>query len=495
MKSIIKLTGIIVILFSFSIQNYSQDYHVRIGFIGNSITIGSGLTNPTVECYPSQLALLLKQKYGDTCIVQNYAVSGRTMYKKGDFPIWNEKSFKTGYNYAPNIVFIMLGTNDSKPYNWDSCGKAEVFYSDYKAMIDTFLYRNPRTLFIVALPPPAFKVNFDIRPEVIRDGVLPVVDSIAKYSKAVVVDFYHSLKDSGYFFTDGIHPTAYGAKILAKIAYKTIDSSRIIEKVKKGYTFATSLQSDVIGDMQVKTTATLSWTTVDATEVFINGIKVEANGSLKISPSATTKYTLLAKGAFNNDSLVFEQKVYTPVLTKIFTSLSSSEIYKGDTITIDLMYYDQKNKRIFDTIFDVNWAITQGHGRFVNEVDNQIDFIADSAEKIIIGITRGDISGTAKFTVKSDITAISNVKIGKGLKVYPNPVSKIAYFNITTKKATTVTIKVYDMNGRLCLNELRSLYNSGNQVIELNTSKLLKGTYVYDIKSMGERYSGEIIKK
>jgi lysophospholipase L1-like esterase len=57
------------------------------------------------------------------------------MLKSGDYPIWNESLFSQALNFDPNIVTIMLGTNDSKSQNW--IHKAE-FIPDYLALIDTF---------------------------------------------------------------------------------------------------------------------------------------------------------------------------------------------------------------------------------------------------------------------------------------------------------------------------------------------------------------------
>lgn len=180
-------------LFS-GMSGFAQDYHVRIGFIGNSITIGSGLPNAQRDCYPSQFTRMLKETYGDTCIVENFAVSGRTMLKHGDFPIWNESSFKNAWDFAPDIFFISLGTNDSKPYNWDIYGNE--FIGDYISMIDTFKVRNPHTRFIICYPAPAFAVVYDIRNSVILNNVIPTVDSVLAKTDAILLDFYHPLLNS-----------------------------------------------------------------------------------------------------------------------------------------------------------------------------------------------------------------------------------------------------------------------------------------------------------
>src|SRR5690348_3809700 len=87
---------------------------LKIACIGDSITMGSGLANPAVESYPGRLQRLLGTNY----VVRNYGLSGRTLLKEGDFPYWTESAFTQSKNWAPDIVIIQLGTNDSKPQNW-----------------------------------------------------------------------------------------------------------------------------------------------------------------------------------------------------------------------------------------------------------------------------------------------------------------------------------------------------------------------------------------
>ena len=82
--------------------------------IGDSITEGAGLSNPSLESYPAKLHRLLGPGYE----ARNYGVSGRTLLKKGDFPYWNENAYRQSREWNPDIVVIQLGTNDSKPQNW-----------------------------------------------------------------------------------------------------------------------------------------------------------------------------------------------------------------------------------------------------------------------------------------------------------------------------------------------------------------------------------------
>jgi len=63
---------------------------------------------------------------------------------------------------------------------------------------------------------PAFYVNFSIRPEVIRDEILPMIDEISLQTGAPVIDLYTALDGHGDLFPDGIHPNAEGAGLMAE---------------------------------------------------------------------------------------------------------------------------------------------------------------------------------------------------------------------------------------------------------------------------------------
>ncbi|MFN8208333.1 MAG: GDSL-type esterase/lipase family protein [Bacteroidales bacterium] len=492
MRNKLKYLVIPVLLF-FAISLYAQSYHVRIGFIGNSITIGSGLSNPTVECYPSQLRLLLQEKYGDTCIITNYAVSGRTLLKKGDYPWWKEPDFLRCWNYAPDICFIMLGTNDSKPYNWDVYGNE--FFGDYQALIDTFKVRNPATKFIVCRPPPAFAVVWDIRDSVIVNGIIPLVDSIAKTNGTDVVNFREPLLDSVYLFPDKIHPNAKGAKVLAKIAFDEIVSSDIIHEVQPGHPFVTSLTSSVPGDLRLSDSATISWTTINATEAFFNGIPVNPNGSIRVGPTENTSYSLVARSDTASDSLAILQKVYIPELFRFVFTATTRSMHVGDTSTIKLFFYDQNNKLISDSIYDVDWSLSQGYGHFVNDAGKSIQFVGDSAGTAKVLCTYGSITYSLSFYLTAKPATSVPERNQDGFSVYPNPFNNKVFVDVPAEKTGKLFIQLFSADGKLCRTETRQVRETGNQRIELNTARIREGIYMMVVEFGGEKYSKIIIKE
>jgi lysophospholipase L1-like esterase len=182
---------------------------IKVACIGDSITEGAGVDNQTVNAYPVVLGRLLGTNYQ----TRNFGVSGRTLLRKGDYPYWNEAAFRNATNYGPDIVTIKLGTNDSKPYNWRY---KDQFARDLRDLIDVFanLPSHPRVL--VCLPVPAYAVNFDINPEVIKNEIIPILKQVAREKGAMIVDLYTELSGRPDLFPDNIHPNAAGAALIAR---------------------------------------------------------------------------------------------------------------------------------------------------------------------------------------------------------------------------------------------------------------------------------------
>ena len=181
---------------------------LKVACIGDSITEGAGVDNPTVNAYPIVLGRLLGTNYQ----TRNFGVSGRTLLRKGDYPYWNEAAFKNATNYLPNNVTIKLGTNDSKPQNWKY---KDQFGRDLSDMIDVFANRPSHPRVFVCYPVPAYGLNFDINPDIIKNEIIPIIKQVAKQKGATTVDLYTPLSGRPDLFPDLIHPTAAGAAIIA----------------------------------------------------------------------------------------------------------------------------------------------------------------------------------------------------------------------------------------------------------------------------------------
>lgn len=181
---------------------------IKIACIGNSITEGNGIKDKAKDSYPAQLQQMLGQNYE----VQNFGVSGRTLLRKGDFPYWNEETFRNAKDFQPDVVVIKLGTNDTKPQNWKY---ADEFVKDYKVFIDEFRALDSSPKIYICYPVPAFEIKWGIDNKIITGEVIPFIDEIAEEMEVEIIDLYTALDGKVTLFPDAIHPNKAGAKVIA----------------------------------------------------------------------------------------------------------------------------------------------------------------------------------------------------------------------------------------------------------------------------------------
>ncbi len=204
---------------------------IRVACIGNSITDGFGIDMATQYGYPAQL----QKKLGNGYWVKNFGVSSRTMLNKGDFPYMNEMAWRDALAFKPDIVLIKLGTNDSKPYNWQH--KAE-FRQDLEQMILTLRpdlavssKKRKKSKSIVPAKPEIYlctpikaeKPTWEISDSVIANEIIPIQQAVAAKYGLKVIDL-HTLYEGGaqQMLPDGIHPNGKGALRMAEIIFDAL---------------------------------------------------------------------------------------------------------------------------------------------------------------------------------------------------------------------------------------------------------------------------------
>jgi len=210
-------------LFSFAKAKFFQPIvdPVRVACVGNSITWGSQVENRAVNCYPNQLQRMLGAAYE----VHNFGVSGSTLLNLGDKPYMKESAYREAIQIKPEILVIKLGTNDSKPQNWDEY--KSYFVRDYKSMIGSFRAANPKVRIFLCLPVPAYGEAFGIREKVISSEILPLVKQVAEEEKVGLIDLFGPLSNHPEFFPDKIHPNAAGAKVIAEQVFAAIQPVKV----------------------------------------------------------------------------------------------------------------------------------------------------------------------------------------------------------------------------------------------------------------------------
>lgn len=204
---------IYIVLLAFSLSTFAQE-PIRVACVGNSITYGHGLKNRSQESYPTVLGQLLGSDYE----VKNFGISARTLLNKGDHPYMQEKLFTEAREFHPHIVVIKLGTNDSKPHNWEH--KAD-FAHDLRAMIDSFRVDSNPHIYL-CYPATVYGEQWGINDTTIVEEIIPIIKKVARKKRVKVIDLHTPTGDMPENFPDRVHPNAAGAKILATEVYRAI---------------------------------------------------------------------------------------------------------------------------------------------------------------------------------------------------------------------------------------------------------------------------------
>jgi len=196
---------------------------IRLACVGDSITFGSGIKDRQTQSYPAQLGALLGPKWD----VRNFGLGGTTLLSKGNRPYIQQKQYRQALDFKPDVVVIKLGTNDTKPINWDKFGGE--YTADYEALIASFAALETKPVIYLCRPMPCWLPgDKSIREKVIVEEVIPKVEAIAKAHGFVLIDLYTPFKNRADLVPDKIHPNAEGAGIIARTVYTAL-TGRVAE--------------------------------------------------------------------------------------------------------------------------------------------------------------------------------------------------------------------------------------------------------------------------
>lgn len=253
----------------------------RVACVGDSITEGYGLTSPSVDAYPAQLQSLLGSDYE----VVNFGVSGSTTRKQGDKPYWNQAAYTQSSEFAPNIVLLMLGTNDAKVANWNEAS----FRNDYIELVEHYRALNAEV--VVASPPKVFASGaFDINPATVNDTLAPLIGALATELDVAWADVFAETQAHPEWFPDNVHPTREGATAIAETFASQVRAIEAAATSAPPNTAPSGSSSSTENDTQLSTSAAVTtsspFATTSATATATNSNAHAANPT-QPDPSST----------------------------------------------------------------------------------------------------------------------------------------------------------------------------------------------------------------
>jgi acyl-CoA thioesterase-1 len=213
-KTVAFIAAIVVLMLIMAgfetMQNKGDQNIVRVACVGDSLTEGSE--------YPLNLWMLLGNNY----TVGTFGQGGTTVSLNAT-SYMDEEVFQVAKQSQPNIVIIMLGTNDALPrfhiYN-------NYFVDDYLTLIREFQTLQTKPQVWLVLPPPIWNNGTGLNTEFYDQHVIPNIREVANKTGLPTINLYSALTNRPDCFPDGVHPNSEGSQLIAQEVYKALTSKK-----------------------------------------------------------------------------------------------------------------------------------------------------------------------------------------------------------------------------------------------------------------------------
>lgn len=200
---------------------------VKVACVGDSITYGHGISGRSENSYPAILGSLLGEDYA----VQNFGNPGGAVQADSDQPYRDQGLYAESLDYNGDIVVFMMGTNDSKPYNWIG---EEAFREALETLLDSYEAGEKQPAIYLCTPAKAYFTQagagattaFDIQPGVV-DSIAGIVREVAEERGYPLIDI-HALtaENPQWFEEDGVHPDKDGAAAIATAVHAALTQKK-----------------------------------------------------------------------------------------------------------------------------------------------------------------------------------------------------------------------------------------------------------------------------
>ena len=218
---VLLVAGIVLILMGKSGRD-----GVKIACVGDSITRGTFVWRRKRRSYPAQLQTMAGERFW----VRDFGVNGHAVQRSADRPYWDSRAFTPSSAFEPDIVLIMLGTNDSRGDNWKGVGP---FSEEYRRLVAHYLSLESKPRVWLLTPPALFRLG---RSEQVRYGMnesaiqemCGAIKSLAPALGCEVIDINGVTADHPEAFRfDGVHPGGAGATLIAQAIYEALSNAGV----------------------------------------------------------------------------------------------------------------------------------------------------------------------------------------------------------------------------------------------------------------------------
>jgi hypothetical protein len=233
----------------------------------------------------------------------------------------------------------------------------------------------------------------------------------------------------------------------------------------------------------------------------------------------TILLTLISISSFSQRFCDVEAKLSSPVegtivrngwpvnVTWAFKNLGPDKLMKGDTVTAILslnnVVYTQLS---FGIVLNADVAKDASFLSFNQSINFNYTNAVPQGNLCILAVLRNRIDGNPQVmdsaTKNNNSCAMIDIRsndikvIGKGLAVatqinaLPNPAKNNVSISYTLINPETVTVAIFDMNGRLVINPSTDKQSAGENSMNFDISTLNSGLYFYEVKigNLSERY-------
>ncbi|MGT2911896.1 DUF459 domain-containing protein [Streptococcus cameli] len=181
---------------------------IKVAAVGDSLTYGYGLENRIQDAYPS----ILLEKLGHNYQVINYGMSGRSLLSTSDYPYFQEKNAQESLKSQADIVIVMIGSNDSRAAYWNK----EQFLKEYRQMVAAYQEMESQPDILLVVPPHVPTSRFGLNNTVVEEVLQVEIPRIASEHKVDVVNLYPVTKGHPEYYSDGLHLTPLGNRVIAE---------------------------------------------------------------------------------------------------------------------------------------------------------------------------------------------------------------------------------------------------------------------------------------